>query len=148
MARIGAALASDLWAALGHLAFGTMEQVVTVALAVILFNGGMHTGWQRFKSVAAAATWIGIAGTLVTAGAGAVALAEHVAFSFGWRASLFLGTALAPTDPAVVFSVLGLRGVAGRSGVLLEGASDTAAQALPRQRMRSSSASSSAQMRW
>ena len=118
---IGAALASDIWPALGHLSFGAMEQVVTVALAVILFDVGMHIGWQRFRSVAAAATWIGIAGTLVTAGA--LALAAHVAFSFSWRASLLLGTALAPTDPAVVFSVLGRREVAGRSGLLLEGES-------------------------
>jgi len=33
------------------------------------------------------------------------------------------GTALAPTDPAVVFSVLGRREVAGRSGTILEGES-------------------------
>ncbi len=44
-------------------------------------------------------------------------------FSFGWRAALLLGTALAPTDPAVVFSVLGRREIGGRSGVLLEGES-------------------------
>jgi potassium/hydrogen antiporter len=36
---------------------------------------------------------------------------------------LLLGTALAPTDPAVVFSVLGRREVAGRSGTILEGES-------------------------
>ncbi len=118
---IGAALASDIWPELGHLSFGSMEQVVSIALAIILFDGGMHIGWKRFRSVAAAATWIGIAGTLVTAGA--VALAAHLLFSFGWRASLLIGTALAPTDPAVVFSVLGRREVGGRSGVLLEGES-------------------------
>ena len=39
----------------------------------------------------------------------------------GWHAALLVGTALAPTDPAVVFSVLGSREIAGRSGVLLEG---------------------------
>jgi cell volume regulation protein A len=36
---------------------------------------------------------------------------------------LLLGIALAPTDPAVVFSVLGRREVSGRSGTLLEGES-------------------------
>lgn len=34
-----------------------------------------------------------------------------------------LGTALAPTDPAVVFSVLGNREVRGRAGVIIEGES-------------------------
>jgi cell volume regulation protein A len=36
---------------------------------------------------------------------------------------LLLGTALAPTDPAVVFLMLGRREVAGRSGTILEGES-------------------------
>ena len=44
-------------------------------------------------------------------------------FSFGWRPAFLLGTALAPTDPAVVFSVLGQRQVSGRSGVLIKGES-------------------------
>ena len=34
-----------------------------------------------------------------------------------------LGAALAPTDPAVVFSVLGRREIAGRAGTMLEGES-------------------------
>ena len=44
-------------------------------------------------------------------------LAAHLLFAFDWRIALLLGTALAPTDPAVVFSVLGRREIAGRSGV-------------------------------
>jgi len=40
-----------------------------------------------------------------------------------WRVALLPGAALAPTDPVVVFSVLGRREVAGRGGVLLEGES-------------------------
>ena len=59
-----------------------------------------------------------MAGTFATA---AVAgLAAHFLFAFGWRAAFLLGTALAPTDPAVAFSVLGQRQVSGRSGVLIE----------------------------
>jgi cell volume regulation protein A len=118
---IGAALASDIWPWLGSLSFATVEQVVTVALAVILFDGGMRMGWRRFRSAAVATVWIGVAGTLVTAAA--AALVAHFLFSFDWRGALLIGTALAPTDPAVVFSVLGRREIAGRSGVLLEGES-------------------------
>ena len=80
---------------------------------------GMRMGWDRFRSAAAASVWIGVAGTIVTAAG--VAAAAHVLFSFGWHAALLIGTALAPTDPAVVFSVLGRREITGRSGVLLEG---------------------------
>ncbi|HUZ34972.1 MAG TPA: cation:proton antiporter [Streptosporangiaceae bacterium] len=118
---IGAALASDIWPWLGRLSFTTVEQVVTVALAIILFDGGMRMGWRRFRTAAVATVWIGVAGTLVTAAA--AALAARFLFSFGWRGALLIGTALAPTDPAVVFSVLGRREIGGRSGVLLEGES-------------------------
>ncbi|GAB3971478.1 cation:proton antiporter [Actinoallomurus acanthiterrae] len=118
---IGAAVVSDLWPRLGGLSFTTVEHVVTIALAVILFDGGMHIGWRRFRTVAAGTVWVGVAGTLVTAGA--VAVAAHTMFGFDWRVGLLLGTALAPTDPAVVFSVLGRREIIGRSGVLLEGES-------------------------
>ncbi|MGE5136501.1 MAG: cation:proton antiporter [Gemmatimonadota bacterium] len=92
-----------------------------MALAVILFDGGMRIGWRRFRSAVAATVWIGVAGTLVTAAAAAAA--PHYLFSFGWHAALLIGTALAPTDPAVVFSVLGRREIGGRSGVLLQGES-------------------------
>jgi potassium/hydrogen antiporter len=118
---IGAAVASDIWPWLGRLSFVTVEQVVTVALAIILFDGGMRIGWKRFQSAAVATAWIGVAGTLVTAGA--VAVAAHALFAFDWRGALLIGTALAPTDPAVVFSVLGRREVGGRTGLLLEGES-------------------------
>ena len=118
---IAAAAASDIWPPLGRLPFGTMEQAVTVALAVILFDGGMRIGWRRFRATAGATAWIGVAGTFVTAAAAAAA--AHFLFSFGWRAALLIGTAIAPTDPAVVFSVLGRREIAGRSGLLLEGES-------------------------
>ena len=41
----------------------------------------------------------------------------------GWHLALLVGTAVAATDPAVVFSVFGRREIAGRTGVLLEGES-------------------------
>jgi cell volume regulation protein A len=65
--------------------------------------------------------WVGVAGTFVTAAA--LATLAHALFDLDWRAALLVGTALAPTDPAVVFSVLGRREVAGRSGTILEGES-------------------------
>src|SRR6266540_1757570 len=118
---VAAAVVSDVFPQLGRASVITVERVVTVALIFVLFDGGMHIGWRRFRSAAASVTWIGVAGTFATAGG--VAFLASVLFGFDWRAALLLGTALAPTDPAVVFSVLGRREVAGRSGVLLEGES-------------------------
>ncbi|MFL6098694.1 MAG: cation:proton antiporter [Actinomycetales bacterium] len=118
---VAAGVGSDLFPSLGRLSIVTVQQIVTVALIVILFDGGMHIGWGRFRRNAAAITWIGVVGTLATAGA--LAVVGHIVFGLSWRDALLVGTALAPTDPAVVFSVLGARQIQGRSGVLLEGES-------------------------
>jgi cell volume regulation protein A len=118
---VAAAAASDLVDSLGGLSPTTNEWIVTVALAVILFDGGMDIGVTRLRPVLGPVLWIGTFGTLVTAGA--LAAAAHAWFDFGWRQALLVGTALAPTDPAVVFSVLGRREVPGRTRTLLEGES-------------------------
>ncbi|MFD8430401.1 cation:proton antiporter domain-containing protein [Streptomyces coelicoflavus] len=115
-----AAVASDLWPWLGRLPITAVQNAVTVALVVLLFNGGMNMGWSRFRPNAGAVAWIGVAGTFATAAL--LAVAAHL-LGFDWRTALLLGTALAPTDPAVVFSVLGRREITGRTGVLLEGES-------------------------
>jgi cell volume regulation protein A len=118
---ICASMAAQLWPRLTLLPFTTVTRIVSVALAIILFDGGMHIGWRRFRTAAAAIVWVGVAGTLVTAAGAAVA--AHFVAGMGWRLSLLLGTAVAATDPAVVFSVFGRREIAGRTGVLLEGES-------------------------
>jgi len=118
---VGAAAASDLVPALGDLAIVSVEQIVTVALALILFDGGMGIGVRRLRMALAPVLTVGVVGTLLTAVA--VAGLAHVLFGLSWTLSLLLGTALAPTDPAVVFSVLGNREVGGRAGVILEGES-------------------------
>lgn len=118
---LAAAVVSDVVPALGRVPVVTVQRVVTIALIVLLFEGGMHIGWRRFRSAAAPVAWIGVVGTFATS-AGIAALA-HLLFGFGWLAALLLGAALAPTDPAVVFSVLGRREISGRTGTLLEGES-------------------------
>ena len=97
------------------------ERVVSIALVIILFDGGRHIGWARFRRSWGPIVWIGIAGTAVTAAA--IAVAAHFLFAFEWQSSLLLGAALSPTDPAVVFNVLGRREISGRSGTILEGES-------------------------
>jgi cell volume regulation protein A len=121
MFLVAASLFVDVFPDLGSLSIRADQRIVTVALVVILFDGGMHIGLRRFRPVAGPVVWIGVTGTFVTAAA--LAGAAHVLFGFEWRAALLLGTALAPTDPAVVFSVLGRREIGGRTGTLLEGES-------------------------
>lgn len=118
---LAASVCAEVFPDLGSLSIRSDQRIVTVALVLILFDGGMHIGLTRFRPVAGAVVWTGVAGTFVTAGA--LALLAHGVFGFEWQAALLLGAALAPTDPAVVFSVLGRREVVGRSGTLLEGES-------------------------
>jgi len=98
-----------------------VEQVVTVALVLILFNGGRHIGWSRLRPALVPIIVVGVLGTFLTAAASGALL--HIGFGLAWYAALLVGTAVSPTDPAVVFSVLGQQEISGRSGTILEGES-------------------------
>jgi potassium/hydrogen antiporter len=98
-----------------------VERIAVVALIAILFDGGMRVGWRRFRVAAVPITLLGTLGTFATAGV--IALAGRYLFDFSWTGAGMLGAALAPTDPAVMFSVLGKREVGGRAGTILEGES-------------------------
>jgi potassium/hydrogen antiporter len=117
---VAAAFVSEFAPALRIPSITWAQRAVTVALVVILFDGGMHIGWRRFRGAAGPIVTLGVLGTVLTAAA--IALLAHLV-GFGWRPALLLGAALSPTDPAVVFSVLGRREIGGRSGSLLEGES-------------------------
>jgi potassium/hydrogen antiporter len=117
----GAAVAVQVIPALHAPPRLAVERVVTVALVCILFDGGMQIGWSRFRSAAVPIASTGVIGTFLTAAATAGFV--HVAFGLSWYLALLVATAVAPTDPAVVFSVLGQQEVSGRSGTILEGES-------------------------
>ena len=78
-------------------------------------------GLARFRSAAVPITVLGVLGTFGTAPL--VGVAAHYVLGFDWTVALLLGAALAPTDPAVTFSVLAGKEVEGRSGTILEGES-------------------------
>lgn len=115
-----AAALSDLFPAL-DVSTQTVERIATIALIVILFDGGASIGWRRFRVAAAPIAALGVLGTFATAGAAAAFV--HWAFGLHWLLAWLLGAAVAPTDPAVMFSVLGEREIAGRTGTILEGES-------------------------
>ena len=117
---LAAAAVSDLWPQVyAAVPILTVERIAVVALVVILFNGGIDIGWNRFRGTAAPILSLGIIGTFATTGI--VAVFAHLALDVSWTVAGILGAALAPTDPAVVFSVLGRREIDGRSGTTLEG---------------------------
>ena len=118
---VGAATAVNALPALHPPSERTVERVITIALVLVLFDGGMHIGRSRFRAAMVPILSVGVVGTfLTTAGA---ALMLHYACGINWYLAVLVATAVAPTDPALVFSVLGKRQIAGRSSTILEGES-------------------------
>ena len=98
-----------------------VENVVTLALIVILFDGGLHLGRRRFREAAVPIVALGVLGTFATTAL--IAVVSHTIFGLDWKFSAVLGAALAPTDPAVVFAVLANKELTGRTASILEGES-------------------------
>jgi potassium/hydrogen antiporter len=98
-----------------HFAF----RVGVVALALILFDGGLNTPLSAVRRALAPAgvlATVGVAGTAVLLAAGAHFL------GLGWREALLLGAVVSSTDAAAVFAVLRGSGLQlkRRVGVTLE----------------------------
>lgn len=120
-ALVAAGIAVRVFPSLSPPAERLVERVVTVALLCILFDGGMHPGVAAFPAVRDSDRGAGYRGHVPDRAAAAVL--AHLAFGLDWYLAALLGTAVSTTDPALVFSVLGRREVAGRSGDILEGES-------------------------
>src|SRR5215471_18135734 len=128
---LAAAVLSDIFSSLGNIEIRTVERIGVVALIVILFDGGSRIGVRRMRTALVPVLLLGLPGTFATAGV--VALAAHWLLGFSWITSGLVGAAIAPTDPAVMFSVLGRREVSGTTGTILEaesGANDPVGIAL------------------
>ena len=101
---IGMAVGSD---GLGWIAFSDdrlARFVGTVALAAVLFEGGLQTGVRMLRPVLGPAVALATLGTALTA---AVAgLAAHWLLNLPIGESLLLGAILSPTDGAAVFALL------------------------------------------
>ena len=76
----------------------------SVALVVILIEGGLKTSVATIRSVWAPAIALATVGVMLTAGIVGVVAAEH--YHVPWPLALGLGAIVAPTDAAAVASVL------------------------------------------
>jgi potassium/hydrogen antiporter len=107
---------------IGRIAFddyGFAFRVGVLALALILFDGGLNTPLGPFRKALAPAgvlATVGVAGTAVL-----VAACAHF-LGLGWPEALLLGAVVSSTDAAAVFSVLRGSGIQlkRRVGVTLE----------------------------
>ncbi len=83
--------------------------VGSIALALILFDGGLRTRFATFRSVLAPAGTLATVGVLVTSAL--VAPAAVYGFNLSWTEGLLLGAAVASTDAAAVFFLMHARGL-------------------------------------
>jgi cell volume regulation protein A len=118
---IVAAVASDVFPGLSVVSIETATRIGAVALIIVLFEGGMDVGWRRFRRSWPEITILGVLGTFGTAFL--IAVFAHTALDVSWTLAAILGAALSPTDPAVMFSVLGRKEIGGRTGTTLLGES-------------------------
>jgi cell volume regulation protein A len=87
----------------------TTYLVGAVALALILFDGGLRTRLATFRSAFAPAAVLATIGVLLTAAL--TALVVRFLLGFDWIESLLVGAMVASTDAAAVFLLIHARGL-------------------------------------
>jgi potassium/hydrogen antiporter len=118
---LGMAIGSD---GLGWIDFDDVRLARTigvVALALILFEGGLAAGWDEIRPVLGPSLSLASVGTVVTALV--VGLAAAGLLDLSTREGLLLGSIVACTDAAAVFSVLRGSSIRRRLARVLEGES-------------------------
>lgn len=89
--------------------FATAHLLGTLALAIILFDGGLHTPLSSFRTGLRPGLLLATAGVVVTAGLTAWAL--HGLFGWGWLEAWLMASIISSTDAAAVFYLLRSRGL-------------------------------------
>jgi cell volume regulation protein A len=106
---VGMLLGDDV---LGWIHFGdtfadnrSAQSAAVIALALILFEGGLSSGWAEIRPVLGVSIALATLGTLLTAGLAALA-AMWLLGELTTLEALLLGSTVAATDAAAVFAVL------------------------------------------
>jgi cell volume regulation protein A len=88
---------------------GVTYLVGSIALALILFDGGLRTRIATFRNVLAPAATLATAGVLITAVL--TAPVAKLVLGIGWMQALLVGAVVASTDAAAVFLLINSRGL-------------------------------------
>ena len=104
---------------------GAAYTVGSIALALILFDGGLRTRFNTFRNVLAPSVMLATVGVLITTLI--VAPVAKYVLGIGWTQSLLMGAVIASTDAAAVFFLINAGGLRLRPRVraLLEVESGT-----------------------
>jgi cell volume regulation protein A len=88
---------------------GAAYLVGSIALALILFDGGLRTRLATFRNVLAPAATLATVGVLITTLL--TAPVAKLALGIGWLQALLVGAVVASTDAAAVFLLINSRGL-------------------------------------
>jgi cell volume regulation protein A len=116
---VGLAIGTD---GLGWIDFNDYELarlIGSIALVLILFEGGLEAGLRELRPVLATAVSLALVATLVTAVV--AGLAAAVIFDLSAKEGLLLGAILSATDGAAVFALMRGARLPGRLARTLEG---------------------------
>jgi cell volume regulation protein A len=113
---------------LGNVHFDDLRStylIGSVALALILFDGGLRTRFQNIRTVLAPSMLLATAGVLLTALV--TAPVARYALELNWTEALLVGAVIASTDAAAVFLLVHAQGLRlrPRVGATLEAESGT-----------------------
>ena len=115
---LGMLLGSDVTGWIDFDDYELTRTIGTIALALILFEGGLAAGWQQIRPVLSTSVALAIGGTIITA--------VVVGFTAAWLLDLstleglLLGSIVAATDGAAIFSVLRGSSIERRLARILE----------------------------
>lgn len=88
---------------------GIAYTVGSIALALILFDGGLRTRFASFRNVLGPAVTLATIGVLITALI--TAPVARLVLGLGWIEALLIGAVVASTDAAAVFFLINARGL-------------------------------------
>jgi cell volume regulation protein A len=99
--------------------YGLAFRLGTIALAFILFDGGLNTRWHEVRNVLAPSGVLATVGVVLT---GAIVAGGGHLMGLDWAEACLVGAIVSSTDAAAVFSVLRASGVhlKKRVGLTLE----------------------------
>lgn len=103
----------------GNISFDNVDLgylVCSTTLAIILFDGGLHTTFRQFRIGVRSALSLATAGVFITALLVAIALGLFLDLNF--LPALLIGTTVASTDAAAVFTLLHQQGIRLRQRII------------------------------
>ena len=106
------------WIDPGELLGSLLYPVVSLAVAMILFEGGLSLSVKEFRAIGGVVAWLVTLGAAITWAVGAVA--AHWILGLEWSLAILLGAVLVVTGPTVIGPMLRFIRPIGQTGAILK----------------------------